>query len=81
MNKNASANNLWLVFSDDHLDGIVLSTKEVINYLQKPRGYITKIQLDVELDKYQLQQLVSSLPKLSTDKLVSNVNKLSTQIQ
>lgn len=81
MNKNASANNLWLVFSDDHLDGIVLSTKEVINYLQKPRGYITKIQLDVESDKYQLQQLVSSLPKLSTDKLVSNVNKLSTQIQ
>lgn len=42
----------WLVFSDDHLDGIVLSNKEVIKYLKKPRGYITKIQLDVELDKY-----------------------------
>lgn len=74
------SNTYWLVFSDDHLDGIVLSNKEVISYLKRPRGYITKIQLDVELDKYQLQQLVSSLPKLSTDKLVSNVNKLSTQI-
>lgn len=70
----------WLVFSDDHLDGIVLSNKEVISYLKRPRGYITKIQLDVELDKYQLQQLVSSVPKLSTDKLVSNVNKLFTHI-
>lgn len=70
----------WLVFSDDHLDGIVLSNKEVISYLKKPRGYITKIQLDVELDKYQLQQLVSSVPSLLTEKLVGNVNKLSTHI-
>lgn len=70
----------WLVFSDDHLDGIVLSNKEVIKYLKKPRGYITKIQLDVELNKYQLQQLVSSVPSLLTEKLVSNVNKLSTHI-
>lgn len=73
-------NTYWLVFSDDHLDGIVLSNKEVISYLKKPRGYITKIQLDVELDKYQLQQLVSSVPSLLTEKLVGNVNKLSTQI-
>lgn len=70
----------WLVFSDDHLDGIVLSTKEVISYLKRPRGYITKIQLDIEMNKHELQQLVSSVPKLSTDKLVSNVNKLSTHI-
>jgi len=80
MDKNAFANNFWLVFSDDHLDGIVLSNKEVINYLKRPRGYITKIQLDVELDKYQLQQLVSSVPSLLTEKLVGNVNKLSTHI-
>lgn len=70
----------WLVFSDDHLDGIVLSNKEVISYLKRPRGHITKIQLDVELDKYQLQQLVSSVPSLLTEKLVGNVNKLSTHI-
>lgn len=70
----------WLVFSDDHLDGIVLSNKEVIKYLKKPRGYITKIQLDVELDKYQLQQLVDLVPSLLTEKLVGNVNKLSTHI-
>lgn len=72
--------SFWLVFSDDHLDGIVLSNMELIKYLKKPRGYITKIQLDVELNKYQLQQLVSSVPSLSTEKLVSNVNKLSTHI-
>lgn len=74
------SNTYWLVFSDDHLDGIVLSNKEVFNYLKKPRGYITKIQLDFEMDKYQLQQLVNSVPKLLTEKLVGNVNKLSIHI-
>lgn len=81
MNRNAFTNSLWLVFSDDHLDGIILSNKEIINYLKKPRGYITKIQLDLEMNKYELQQLVNSVPKLLTAKLVGNVDKLSIQIQ
>jgi len=81
MNRNAFTNSLWLVFSDDHLDGLVLSTTEVKAYTKKERGYVTCVQLDTTLDKYEWQQLVSSVPKLDNDELLGTVKKVSTHKQ
>lgn len=81
MDKNAFTNNLWLVFSDVHLDGLVLSTTEVKVYNKKERGYVTCVQLDTVLNKYEWQQLVNSVPKLDNDELLGAVKKVSAHKQ